>query len=186
MMLSKLKTTFAGLLVVGVLGLGAGLGSKRVVAEKGEAEAKPVLVRGSDGVRLPADLLTKLGIQSAEVKSRGPARPRVLELPGSLAIDPKRLMRIRCRFAPAEVIEIGQIEEKGEERELRPGDKVRKGQRLAVLRSVEGGAKKSDLFDALVQYQLDLKIYDNMTKNSSALPKIQVDAQRCASPYAER
>jgi cobalt-zinc-cadmium efflux system membrane fusion protein len=155
MMLTKLKMAFAGLLVVGVLGLGAGLGTKRVLAEKEEIDEKPTLARGSDGVRLPTDLHGKLGIQSAEVKPRGPARPRVLELPGSLAIDPKRLMSVRCRFAPAEVIEIGQIEEKGEKRELHAGDKVRKGQRLAVLRSLDVALKKSDLFDALVQLALD-------------------------------
>jgi hypothetical protein len=106
MMLTKLKMTFAGLIVVSVLGLGAGLGTKRLLAEKGEAEAKPVLVRGNDGIRLPTGLHVELGIQSAEVKTRGTARPRVLQLPGSLAIDPRRLTRVRCSFALAEVISL--------------------------------------------------------------------------------
>jgi hypothetical protein len=88
MMLTKLKMTFAGLLVLGVLGLGAGLGTKRMLAEKGETEEKATLVRGSDGVRLPSGLHVTLGIQSAEVKPRAQNRPRVLQLPGSLAIDP--------------------------------------------------------------------------------------------------
>jgi cobalt-zinc-cadmium efflux system membrane fusion protein len=178
MMLSKMKMAFAGLLVVGVLCLGAGLGTKRVRAEKGEAEEKPALVRGSDGVRLPAGLHVKLGIQSAEVKPRGPARPRVLQLPGSLAIDPKRLTRIRCRFAPAEVIEIGQIEGKGEKRELRAGDKVRKGQRLAILRSVDVGAKKSDLFDALWQLHLDQNLLDRTEKVRDAVPEVFIARAR--------
>ncbi len=185
MMLTKLKMSFAGLLVIGVLGLWAGLGTKRLLAEKGETEARAVLVRGSAGVRLPTGLHVKLGIQSAEVKPRGPARPRVLQLPGSSALDPKRLTRVRCRFAPAEVIEIGRIEEKGEKRELRPGDKVRKGQRLAVLHSLDVGLKKSDLIDALVQYEVDQKIYDNMNSKSKTIPQVLLDKQ-CRAVQQDR
>jgi cobalt-zinc-cadmium efflux system membrane fusion protein len=177
MVLSKVKRAFAGLLVVGLLGLGAGLCVQHLAAESAEGEEKPVFVRGSDGVRLPVDLRGKLGIQSAEVKARGMARPRVLELPGSLTIDPERLTRVRCRCVPVEVIEIGKVEGKEEDRELRPGDKVRKGQLLARLHSLEVSAKKSDLFDALVQYKLDQKIYDNMANNSTAIPQVMLDKQ---------
>jgi cobalt-zinc-cadmium efflux system membrane fusion protein len=174
MMLTKLKMTFAGLLVVGVLGLGTGIGTKRLLAEKGEAEEKPLLIRGSDGVRLPTDLHVKLGIQSAEVKARGPAQPRVLRLPGSLAIDPNRLMRVRCRFFPADVIEIGELGEKSEKRELRVGDKVRKGQRLAVLRSLDVGSKMTDLFDALRQLHLDQDLLNHAEKARNALPELAI------------
>jgi RNA polymerase sigma factor (sigma-70 family) len=51
MMLTKLKMAFAGLLIVGVLGLGAGLGTKRVLAEKGEAEAILHRRRRQQGIR---------------------------------------------------------------------------------------------------------------------------------------
>jgi cobalt-zinc-cadmium efflux system membrane fusion protein len=170
MVLSKLKMAVGGLLVLGVLGLGAGLCTQRVLAEKLAVEEQPALVRGSDGVRLPTGMLTKLGIQSAEVKLRGMARPRVLELPGSLAIDPQRLTRLRCRFTPAEVVEIGKPE--GEDRELRPGDKVRKGQLLARLRSRDAGFKKSDLFDALRKLHLDGDILDRIEKARDAVPEV--------------
>jgi cobalt-zinc-cadmium efflux system membrane fusion protein len=172
MMLSKLKLALRGLLILGVLGLGAGLGTKRVLADKATDEEKPVLIRGSDGVRVPAALFTKLGIQSAEVKSRGPARPRVLELPGATTIDPDRLTRIHCRFAPAEVVEIGKPTATEENRELRTGDKVRKGQVLARLRSLDVGAKKSDLFDALRQLHLDQDLLDRTEKARGAVPEI--------------
>jgi cobalt-zinc-cadmium efflux system membrane fusion protein len=177
MVLTKVKMAVAGLLVLGALGLGTGLCTHHVLAQKSGVEEEPVLIRGSDGVRLPTGMFARLGIQSAEVKSRGRARPRVLEFPGSLAIDPPRLTRVHCRFAPAEVVEIGTPEGVEEKRELRPGDKVRKGQMLARLFSIEVGFKKSDLFDALVQYELDQKIYDNMTKRSTAVPQVMLDTQ---------
>jgi cobalt-zinc-cadmium efflux system membrane fusion protein len=91
-----------------------------------------------------------------------------------LAIDPKRLTRVRCRFAPAEVVEIGAIEEKGEKREFRVGDKVRKGQRLAVLRSYDVGSKKSELFDALWQLRLDQDILELAEKARNAVPEVFV------------
>jgi cobalt-zinc-cadmium efflux system membrane fusion protein len=172
MVLSKLRIALGGLLILGVLGLGAGLGTKRVLADKAGDDEKPVLVRGSDGVRVPTGLFTKLGIQSAEVKLRGPERPRVLELPGSTALDPTRLTRIRCLAGPAEVVEIGKPAGKEEDRELRPGDKVRKGQLLARLRSPAVGDKKSDLFDALVQLRLDQDMLDRTEKARDTVPDI--------------
>jgi membrane fusion protein, heavy metal efflux system len=172
MVLTKLKMAVGGLLVLGVLGLGAGLCTKRVLAEKLGVEEKPALVRGSDGVRLPTGMLAKLGIQSAEVKPRLMARPWVLQLPGSLAIDPKRLTRVRCRVAPAEVVEIGKPEGEDENRDLRPGDKVRKGQLLASLYSIAAGSKKNDLFDALRQLRLDQDILDRAEKSRAAVPEV--------------
>jgi cobalt-zinc-cadmium efflux system membrane fusion protein len=62
-------------------------------------------------------------------------------------------------------------------RELRPGDRVKKGELLGVFFSVDVGSKKNDLLDALVQDLLDERIYDNMSKYSSALPPLQLDAQ---------
>ncbi|MHB1426211.1 MAG: sigma-70 family RNA polymerase sigma factor [Gemmataceae bacterium] len=177
MVLTKVKMAVGGLLVLSVLGLGTGLCTQHVLAKKLGVEEEPFLVRGSDGVRLPTDMLAKLGIQTAVVKSRVMARPRVLEFPGSLAIDPNRLTRVRCRFAPAEVVEIGKSEGVDENRELHAGDKVRKGQMLVRLSSIEVGYKKNDLFDALVQYELDQKSYDNMKKISSVIPLDLLDTQ---------
>ena len=38
-----------------------------------------------------------------------PTRTLPLEMPGSTALDPARLIRMRVRFAPADVVAMGQI-----------------------------------------------------------------------------
>jgi cobalt-zinc-cadmium efflux system membrane fusion protein len=88
-----------------------------------------------------------------------------------LALDPERLTRVRCRCVPAEVIEIGKTEGK-EERELRVGDKVRKGQLLARLHCLDAGVKKSELFDALQTLHLDQDILDRIEKAGNAVPEV--------------
>jgi cobalt-zinc-cadmium efflux system membrane fusion protein len=186
MALTKLKTAAAVLVVLGVLGLGAGLCTQRLLAQKPGVEEEPVLVRGNDGVRLPADTATKLGVRTVEVKARE-ARPRVLRLPGSLAIDPTHLQRIRVRFAPAEVVEIGQVVERtkagrAQSRELRPGDRVKKGDVLAVFFSADVGARKSALFDALLQLKLDEEILKRTEENKGAVPEAFIlNARRTVS-----
>jgi cobalt-zinc-cadmium efflux system membrane fusion protein len=97
---------------------------------------------------------------------------------GNTALDPARLMRIRARFAPAEVVSIGSVHDtsdktgQSEFRELRPGDRVKRGDVLGVFFSVDVGSKKNDLLDALVQLELDQKIYDNARKASHAVPEV--------------
>jgi cobalt-zinc-cadmium efflux system membrane fusion protein len=179
MVLTKLKTAAVVVLLLGVLGLGGGLCLQRVFADRPGPEGKPALVRGADGVRLPQDMPAKLGIQAAEVKPRAAARPRVLQFPGSLAIDPERLTRVRCRFAPAEVVEVGKTEGEDGKRELRVGDTVRKGQVLAVLVSEGVGQKKDDLLDALVRLRLDETILEKAEKATDAVPEVfRLNARR--------
>ena len=91
---------------------------------------------------------------------------RPLVMPGSTALDPARLIRVRVRFAPAEVVEIGKIDDPHASpgnvpplrRDLQAGDPVKKGDLLAVLFSVDLGNKKNDLFDALSQLRLDEEV----------------------------
>jgi cobalt-zinc-cadmium efflux system membrane fusion protein len=114
--------------------------------------------------------------------ARVPTWTRPLTMYGSTALDPTRLVRIRARFAPCEVVQIGQHAllpgEPGnrtgttEFRELRPGDRVKKGDLLGVFFSVDVGSRKNDLLDALVQLELDQKIYDRAEKSSAALPEV--------------
>src|SRR5262249_3457373 len=105
-----------------------------------------------------------------------------LVLPGSTALDPTRLARIRARFT-ARVVQIGQVHDfssktgQSEFRELRAGDRVRKGDLLAVFYSVDVGSKKNDLLDALVQLELDQKTLDNALKDPSAVPDIFIRNQ---------
>jgi RNA polymerase sigma factor (sigma-70 family) len=169
MLLTKLKVAAAVMFLVGCLGLGAGLYLPQAFAGKPGAGGGPTLVRGSgDGVRLPPEMLAKVGIQVAEVKPR-PAVPRVLRLPGSLALDPGRLQRVRCRFGPVLVVEIGTTDGK---QELRVGDKVRKGQLLAVVVSDAVAGKKHELLDALVQLGLDEAILERAEKAKEAVPEV--------------
>jgi cobalt-zinc-cadmium efflux system membrane fusion protein len=110
---------------------------------------------------VPERVRQALGIPDSVV-AEPPRQARPLVMPGSTALDPARVMRVRTRFN-AEVVEIARVPEvtrrtpRGETifRELRPGDKVQKGEVLAVVWSVDVGGRKSDLVDALVQLRLD-------------------------------
>jgi cobalt-zinc-cadmium efflux system membrane fusion protein len=135
-------------------------------ATQGAAPAKKTLavelVEGQPHtIAVPEQVRKALSIgDSLVVMPARQARPLVL--PGSTALDPTRLMRVRTRFN-AEVAEIGQIAENAlqsgtgrtVEREIRSGDRVKKGDVLAVVWSVDVGSKKSDLVDAMVQLRLD-------------------------------
>ena len=101
-----------------------------------------------------------------------------LVLPGSTALDPIRLARIRARFAPARVVQIGQVWDADPKtgatqyRELRPNDTVSKGDVLGVFYSADVGSKKNDLLDALVQLELDQKVLDEAEKHREAVPEV--------------
>jgi cobalt-zinc-cadmium efflux system membrane fusion protein len=128
---------------------------------------------------VPQDVRENLGIRKGKrdllAIARTPSTKRELELPGSTALDPTRLARIRARFAPARVVEIGQIRDFSTKtgrtilRELRPGDHVRKGDLLGVFYSVDVGSKKNDLLDSLIQLELDQKILDEAEKHRNAV-----------------
>jgi cobalt-zinc-cadmium efflux system membrane fusion protein len=137
-------------------------------------------------IYVPEDVRASLGIRKGGKdlveEVRVPTATRPLVLYGSTALDPTRLVRVRARFAPCEVVQIGQHAllpgESGnttgqtEFRELRPGDRVHKGDPLGVFFSVDVGSKKNDLLDALVQLELDQKILDNAEKSSASLPAV--------------
>jgi cobalt-zinc-cadmium efflux system membrane fusion protein len=141
-------------------------------------------------LRVSEDVQIALGIKkgkeeriaaAADPNNQKPLRTRPLVLSGSTALDPTRLMRLRARFTPCEVIEVKKAEPQGtalpgptEIRELRSGDRVRKGQVLAVLHSVDVGQKKNDLIDALVQLKLDEEVLNRAEKWSAAVPEVFV------------
>jgi cobalt-zinc-cadmium efflux system membrane fusion protein len=140
-------------------------------------EGKPHTLKVPDEVRMVLGI-RKGGIDDIEVV-KAAKEPRPLVVHGSTALDPTRLMRIRARFAPAEVVRIGQPTShpradtgETEDRELRPGDRVNKGDELGVFFSVDVGSKKNDLLDALVQLELDQKIMDRVDENASSVPDI--------------
>jgi cobalt-zinc-cadmium efflux system membrane fusion protein len=120
------------------------------------------LVPGTtDSIIVPEPVRQALGIEAA-ARAAPPTRTRPLTMPGSTALDPTRVARVRTRFN-AEVIELGQVHDIPQPggptilRDIRSGDKVRKGDVLAIVWSADVGSKKSDLVDALVQLRLDEK-----------------------------
>jgi cobalt-zinc-cadmium efflux system membrane fusion protein len=138
-------------------------------------------------LEVPEDVRTVLGIRKGRqdlfAVAQPPAMMRPLMLAGSTALDPTRLARIRARFAPCRVVEIGKVpyfspkNGQTEFRELRPGDRVHKGEVLGVFYSVDVGSKKNDLLDALIQWELDQEILDDYKKKPEAVPKVLWDTQ---------
>jgi cobalt-zinc-cadmium efflux system membrane fusion protein len=146
------------------------------------------LVKGKPHtLEVPEDIRTILGIRKGKhdvfAEAQAPTRMRPLLLSGSTALDPTRLARIRARFAPARVVAIGQFQDistktgQTEARELRPGDRVHKGDVLGVFYSVDVGSKKNDLLNALVQLELDQEVLDEMEKHASAASLVVLRTQ---------
>jgi cobalt-zinc-cadmium efflux system membrane fusion protein len=119
------------------------------------------LAEEPDTLRLPADVVQKMHIRTAEVVAA--SRPRPLPpLAGQFALDADHLHRARARFA-GEVVDLGQTADEARQaadgttvvRPLRFGDRVQKGQLLAVVSSKDFGEKKSELVDAISKRKLD-------------------------------
>jgi cobalt-zinc-cadmium efflux system membrane fusion protein len=137
---------------------------------------------------VPEDVRSALGIRKDNRDSiavaRKPTSTRPLVMPGSTALDPTRIFRIRARFAPspssAEVVQIGQVAQDPRRspslhtsfRELRSGDRVAKGDLLAVFYSVDVGNKKNDLIDALYQLKLDEDILKAAKSKIESVPAV--------------
>ena len=134
--------------------------------------------RSPEVIRLPADYTSTLKVQTTTVLPAPPPEP--LRLRGSLMFDANRLARVKCLFS-GQVVSIGKAD--GASRRigpalpadlrakktddpltLRPGDKVKKGQVLAVVWSKDLGAMKSQLIDALSHLEVDQKLLDRYLK----------------------
>ena len=144
---------------------------------------------------VPEDVRKALGIRVGNADliatATRPTRTRPLVMPGSTALDPTRIFRVRARFAPspssAEVVQIGQMAQDPrrskqlhtEFRELHSGDRVAKGDLLAVFHSVDVGNKKNDLIDAIYQLKLDEEILKAAQAKSEVVPQVFLwNAQR--------
>ncbi len=137
-----------------------------------------------NSLRVPEEVRKALGIRKGNADQiavvEQPTRKVPLVMPGSTALDPARLIRVRVRFAPAEVVEIGKIDDPHASpgivpplrRDLQNGDPVKKGDLLAVLYSVDLGNKKNDLFDALSQLRLDEEVLKRAEAHSAAVPEV--------------
>ena len=137
---------------------------------------------------VPEEVRKALGIRKGNkdliAVANKPNWMQPLVMPGSTALDPGRLLRIRARFAPspssAEVVKIGQVREDPRQtgklesawREIRSGDRVTKGDLLAEFNSVDVGNMKSNLDDALYQLKLDQEILTRAEANAAAVPEV--------------
>lgn len=146
-----------------------------------EAPGGPRLV-APDTVRLEPEAVRSLGLRVARV---APAR-RARALPpllGSLTLDPNQLAHVQARFT-GEVVELGKVKvsEEGTYRSLTYGDRVEKGDLLAVLWSKELGEKKSELVDAWSQWKLDQVTLDRLKEAfaSGAVPEARLREARRA------
>jgi cobalt-zinc-cadmium efflux system membrane fusion protein len=152
-------------------------------------------------ITVPEDVRKALGIGEA-APAEAPKQTRPLVMPGSTALDPSLVSRVKTRFN-AQVVEIAQVPEdptaskslQTAQRELRTGDKVKKGDTLAVVWSVDVGSRKSDLLEALVQLRLDeerlkarTELYQKGTIPADTLAQTRRDVitDRSAVDRAER
>jgi cobalt-zinc-cadmium efflux system membrane fusion protein len=155
-----------------------------------EAPAVELVPGQPNSLLVPEQVRKSLGMRKGSVEqiavAEKPTRTRPLVMPGSTALDPARLIRVRVRFTPADVVEIGKINDPHSSpgnvpplrRELQAGDEVHKGDRLAVLFSVDVGNKKNDLFDALSQLQLDEEVLNRAEAHAPAVPEVFILSAR--------
>jgi cobalt-zinc-cadmium efflux system membrane fusion protein len=152
------------------------------------AGADVTLVPGEDyTIDVPDEVCAKLGIakrapdgsmREAVADAEPPSEIEPLIMPGTTMLNPNRLARVKARFAPARVVEVAKAHDfsretqRSEFREVRQGDRVKEGELLAVLYSVEVGTKKNDLLDALVQLELDQTIMDRIEENRDSVTEV--------------
>lgn len=168
-----------GVLLVGISVRGVPL--LKHLAKPAEGKLPPaketssrVFFSGKDQITLPSDVANSLQLRTVEAV---PAAPRSLPpLAGTLALDTNFLAQVHSRFA-GEVKEIGKVVEPatgaaGHPSSLRPlrfGDRVEKGQVLAVIFSKELGEKKSELVDALSQLRVNRDTLDRLKSLSEGV-----------------
>ena len=116
---------------------------------------------------VPFETATRMGLRTAMASL--PSQARTLPpFSGTLAIDQNALSRVYSRF-PGEVVSLGTtVDPKLEVRNLRVGDRVTKGQALAVVSSVTLGEKKSELVDALSKLRRDEDVLAALLDPASA------------------
>ncbi|MGO9108846.1 MAG: efflux RND transporter periplasmic adaptor subunit [Thermoguttaceae bacterium] len=143
------------LIAVGVVSAGAAATPRLIrylspPAAKEAPDAVVQLAAGKDAICLPPELAANLGIQTCTIETS--SSPVTLEMSGTLMLDADRLSHVHARF-PGEIVELGPGD--GRSPAVCFGQRVRKGQLLAVIWSRDLGEKKSDLIDALSQLRVD-------------------------------
>jgi cobalt-zinc-cadmium efflux system membrane fusion protein len=203
----QLKSVKAGIaILVAVVGTLGAVSLQRAAGREATPDEVAASDKGGAGVELvkgephtlyvPESVRVALGIHRDNVDQVAtavrPTKTRPLAMPGTTMLDPTRLIPIRALFAPspssAQVVEIGTIEEDrlttgsttSRRRELRSGDRVTKGNLLAVFYSVDVGNKKNDLIDAIYQLELDSQILQRWEAKASVVPDVMLWQQKKA------
>lgn len=116
-----------------------------------------------DTLILPDDVIRSMGITTARVEGALAMEP--LKLDGTLFLDTNNMVHVHSRFS-GDVIEFGQLQpdpaasEKPQSLDVLPsrpiqyGDRVQRGQLLAVIWSKDLGEKKSELMEHLTKLRL--------------------------------
>ena len=130
------------------------------LTEKASPTVEGKIFRSSlDQLTLPATVAEKMGLKTIAIT----AATHPINLPsfqGVLALDNDRLSRIHARFG-GEVVEIGKSTD-GSDPTLRVGERVQRGDLLAVIWSTELGQKKSELVDALTKLRAEEQLRDRL------------------------
>lgn len=110
---------------------------------------------------LPVAVVEKMGLKTvtAAAATHGISLP---SFQGVLALDNDRLSRVHARFG-GEVVEIGKSTD-GSDPTLRVGERVERGDLLAVVWSTELGKKKSELVDSLTKLRAEEQLRDRLKK----------------------
>ncbi len=182
MSLARIKSL--ALLALGVCGLalvylattkfdkaiGSALEASAAAGHEGSSSLIELVKGRPNTIRLTDDGMKTVGLTTVEVHPAPPPEP--LRLPGSLLLDPNQLVRIHARF-PGELVSVGELEvpsAAGEQpasppgRPLRFGDRVSKGQIIAVVWSKDIGEKKSELVDAISKSAIDQTLLARLEK----------------------
>lgn len=168
-----------GVLAVAVINGPAWWSARATDRDTDAKSEKPQLEHAADGSEsliVPTDTVRGMKLASRVVARTEQTKP--LRLTGQLMLDPVRLVHVSSRF-DGEVVRIEEwpAMEKAAARRLRIGDRVQKGQLLAVVWSKEIGEKKSDLVDALSQLALHEMTYKRLKslEKSGGIPQRTID-----------
>lgn len=167
-----------------------GTGKPTGPGESAAKNAEAIQRVGPDRLVVPAGVAGRLGLRTATAAT--PTAPRTLPpFAGTLAVDTNALSRVYSRF-PGEVVSLGTVPEPIPtalpggaaamgDRPLRVGDRVTKGQTLAVVWSNQLGEKKSELLDALSKLHRDeaqLAALKESAKAGAVPPTSVLNAER--------
>jgi cobalt-zinc-cadmium efflux system membrane fusion protein len=190
------RVAFGGVIVIGVLGImvlppvrttihGWLVGDAKAASSANTTKSEELEYfekNDIQGLHLPEKAVVGLGLRPIKARLATEGRPLPPQI-GTLNYDNDRIFAIRSRF-PGELAEVTQVLDADgpitptRQRPLRFGDKVKQGDRLAVIWSQPFGAAKAALVDAVCALRLSqetLKRYEDLhQKGAMALASVKI------------